>query len=81
MAQTGKAQAWKACVRKDSGVQISPSALWLFSKYNNPDILCPWMAQAYDKIERQSFSVTRRVIHLKFMLLGTKGGALPVLSS
>ena len=31
VAQTGKAQAWNnfrqlACVRKDSGVQISPSA-------------------------------------------------------
>jgi hypothetical protein len=33
--------AWKACVRKDSGVQISPSALWLSSKNSIPRNLCP----------------------------------------
>ncbi len=40
VAQTGKAQAWKspwdqrACVRKDSGVQISPSALLFVTRQN-----------------------------------------------
>ena len=43
MAQTGKAQAWKACVRKDSGVQISPSALWLLQESS---ILLTWANNA-----------------------------------
>ena len=43
VAQTGKAQAWnnfrqQACVRKDSGVQISPSAPFFFCPIPGVDI-------------------------------------------